>query len=80
MIGVLSGGSAEVNTVNILHHHIRVQGIFVGSREMFEQMNRAISANNIKPVIDRTFESEEAKQAFEMMESGAHFGKIVVKI
>lgn len=80
MIGVLSGGSAEVNTVNILHHHICVQGIFVGSREMFEQMNRAISANNTKPVIDRAFEFGEAKQAFEMMESAAHFGKIVVKI
>lgn len=80
MIGVLSGGSAEVNTVNILHHHIRVQGIFVGSREMFEQMNRAISAHGIQLIVDRTFEFGEAKQAFEMMESTAHFGKIVVKI
>ena len=47
---------------------------------MFEQMNRAIAAKNIKPVIDRTFEFKEAKQAFGMMESAAHFGKLVVKI
>lgn len=80
MIGVLSGGSSEVSTVNILHHHIRVQGIFVGSRRMFEQMNRAISANDINSVIDRTFEFREAKQAFKMMESAAHFGKIVARL
>jgi hypothetical protein len=34
---------------------VRLQGIFVGSREMFERMNRAIAVNRLRPVIDRTF-------------------------
>jgi NADPH:quinone reductase-like Zn-dependent oxidoreductase len=80
LIGVLTGGSAEINTANILAQNIRVQGIYVGSRRMFEEMNRAIEINKIKPVIDRIFEFEEAQIAFRHMEAGAHFGKIVVLV
>ena len=58
---------------------VRLQGIFVGSREMFENMNRAIALNALKPVIDRIFPFEEAREALAHMESGSHFGKIVLK-
>lgn len=78
VIGVLTG-AGEVNPIPILMKSIRLQGIFVGSREMFEQMNRAIEINRIKPVIDRTFAFEDAPAALKFMESGAHSGKIVIK-
>ena len=58
--------------------NIRVHGIFVGSREMFEAMNRAISAHRLKPVIDSTFPFADAPAAMRYMESGAHFGKVVI--
>jgi NADPH:quinone reductase-like Zn-dependent oxidoreductase len=80
LIGILSGVSAEVNPMPILMKSIRVQGIFVGSRAMFEAMNRAITINNLRPVIDRVFEFEQVPQALKYLESGAHFGKIVVKV
>ncbi|MBW4632807.1 MAG: NAD(P)-dependent alcohol dehydrogenase [Iphinoe sp. HA4291-MV1] len=79
LIGVLSGLSADVNTVSILHKGITVQGIYVGSRAMFEAMNRAIALHGIKPIVDRVFPFEEARQALEYMESGAHFGKIALR-
>lgn len=78
VIGVLSQGSG-VNPIPILQKSIKLQGIFVGSRQMFEDMNRLISQNNIKPVIDKTFEFSEIKDALKYMESGSHFGKIVIK-
>ncbi len=78
MIGVLTGIRGEVNTALILRKSVRVQGIYVGSRAMFEAMNRAISLNEMRPVIDRTFSFEEAPDALRHMESAAHFGKIVV--
>ena len=80
MIGVLTGISAEVSTAAILQQNVRVQGIFVGSREMFEEMNRAIELHKLRPVIDRVFEFDAAREAFRHMEAGAHFGKIVVRI
>ncbi len=79
LIGVLSGGSGEINTASILRKNVRVQGIYVGSREMFEAMNKAIALHKLRPVIDRVFEFSEAPQALKYMESGAHFGKICIR-
>lgn len=78
LIGVLTGGG-QVNPMPILMRGIRVQGIFVGSRDMFESMNRAISQAKLAPVVDRVFPFGEAVEAFRYMESGAHFGKVVIK-
>jgi NADPH:quinone reductase-like Zn-dependent oxidoreductase len=78
VIGVLASGGG-FDPVRVLMKGIRLQGIFVGSRQMFEEMNRAITANGLKPVIDRTFPLEEAPEALKYMESGSHFGKIVLK-
>ncbi len=78
LIGVLTGGG-QVNPMPILMRGIRVQGIFVGSREMFDAMNRAISLAKLTPVVDRVFPFGEATEAFRYMESGAHFGKVVIK-
>jgi NADPH:quinone reductase-like Zn-dependent oxidoreductase len=78
VIGALGGGSSDVSPLPILMKNIRVQGIFVGSREMFEAMNRAISAHRLKPVIDSTFPFADAPAAMRYMESGAHFGKVVI--
>ena len=78
VIGALAGGSG-LDSVRVLMKCVRLQGIFVGSREMFENMNRAMTLNALKPVIDRAFPFEEAREALEYMESGSHFGKIVLK-
>ena len=78
LIGVLSSG-AGFNPVSLLMKGIRMQGIFVGSRRMFEDMNRAISANSLTPVIDKTFAFEQSREALEYMQRGAHFGKIVIR-
>jgi len=78
MIGVLTGG--EVDPRPILMKSIRLQGIFVGSRLMFETMNRAIALHKLKPVIDRVFPFDQAIEAYKHLESGSHFGKIVITI
>lgn len=80
VIGVLAG-KGEFNPNALLMKSVKLQGIFVGSRQMFEDMNRLICQyTHLKPVIDKSFEFGEVKDALKLMESGAHFGKIVVKI
>jgi NADPH:quinone reductase-like Zn-dependent oxidoreductase len=79
LIGVLAG-PGSVNPLPILMKNIRVQGIFVGSREMFEAMNRAIALHQLRPVIDRVFPFAEVRQALRHMESAAHFGKICLTL
>jgi len=79
MIGALAE-PADFNPINVFMKAVKLQGIFVGSRQMFEDMNRAIEFNRLRPVIDRVFPFDEARDALKYMESGAHFGKIVVSV
>jgi NADPH:quinone reductase-like Zn-dependent oxidoreductase len=79
-IGVLSGVGGPVDTVLVLMRSLRLRGIYVGSREMFEAMNRAVALHKMKPVVDRIFPFTEARAAMQYLESGAHFGKIVIKL
>jgi len=81
LIGVLADPTAQSNhAVHLLMKGVKLQGVFVGSVEMYERMNAAISAHKMKPVIDKTFEAENVVEALRYMESGAHFGKVVLKI
>ena len=74
MIGVLTQGA--VNPMPILRKSIRLNGIYVGSRAMFLDMNAAIGAGGLKPVIDRRFAFADA---YRCMEAAGHFGKIVIE-
>ena len=78
VIGLLTGAGAQVDPMPILRRNLRVQGLYVGNRQMFEAMNRAIEAGGLKPVIDKVFAFAEAKDAYRHMKSQNHFGKIVI--
>lgn len=78
VIGLLTGAGAEVDPMPILRRNLRVQGLYVGNRQMFEAMNRAIEANGLQPAIDKVFPFADAKEAYRHMKSQNHFGKIVI--
>jgi NADPH:quinone reductase-like Zn-dependent oxidoreductase len=80
LIGVLAGFSEPLNIAPIFAGNLRVQGIYVGSVKMFEDMNAAIAANKMKPVIDETFSFDKAKDAIKHIEGASHFGKIVIRV
>ncbi len=80
LIGVLAGTGSQVNPMPVLMKSVRVQGIFVGSRAMFEAMNRAIALQQMRPIVDRVFPFRELAQALAYLESGAHFGKVCLKV
>ena len=81
-IGILSGAtvSDSVTLTPILHKQLHVQGIYVGSRVMFEQMNAAMAKAMLHPVVDRVFGADQVREAFLHMQSGSHFGKIVIRM
>lgn len=78
LIGVLTGG--EINPTPILRRNIVLRGIYVGSRQMFEAMNSAISLHKIKPTIDRVFDFAQAKDAYHHLKGQTHVGKVVIRI
>lgn len=78
LIGVLTGTAGPIPTAAILRRHMRVQGIYVGSREMFDEMNRAIALHGLKPHVDRTFPFADARAAYEHLAGASHAGKVVI--
>jgi NADPH:quinone reductase-like Zn-dependent oxidoreductase len=80
LIGGVSGFTSDIPLLDIIGKMAVVRGIYVGSAEMFEAMNLALERHLVQPVVDRVFDFAEARAAYEYQQSGAHFGKVVIKI
>ena len=80
LIGGLSGFAASVPVGQLMNMGASATGIYVGSRADFEAMNRFIAQHKIRPVVDRVFPFEEAAQAYDFMDNGSYFGKIVIRL
>ena len=80
VIGGVSGFTSDMPLGEILGKLALIRGIYVGSREMFETMNRAIARHQLKPAIDRVFPFSDAPAAYRYQESGAHLGKVVISV
>jgi NADPH:quinone reductase-like Zn-dependent oxidoreductase len=79
VIGIVTGTVEPLNIGAILPN-IRLQGIYVGSVAMFEEMNRAIAFHRMQPVIDRVFPFDQASEALRYLEAAQHFGKVVIRL
>ena len=80
LIGGLGGFGGDVPVLALISTNITVSGIYVGSRANFEAMNAFIAKHPIKPVIDKTFAFKDAPAAYDLMENGSFFGKIVIRL
>lgn len=78
LIGILTGVQGSVAPTDIMRKSITLRGIYVGSRQMFAEMNRAIDLHGLKPVIDETFAFEDGREAYRRMRQASHFGKLVI--
>ena len=78
VIGVLSGFAQQISIPSLFSKNLRVIGLSVGSRKMFENMAAAIGHNRLKPVIDQTLDFSEVPDALRLMQQAGHFGKIAI--
>ncbi|KAF3401601.1 hypothetical protein F1880_010010 [Penicillium rolfsii] len=84
-IGYVSGKvDAEDDRLNVnllaLRRTVTLKGIINGPKDRFEEMIQFYEAKQIRPVVNRVFSFAEAKEAFKFLESGSHFGKVVIKV
>jgi NADPH:quinone reductase-like Zn-dependent oxidoreductase len=80
LLGILAGTQGPIDTYAVFHKALRVHGVYVGSVAMFESLVRGLEASGIEPVVDRAFAFEDAARAYEHLGSGAHFGKVVIRV
>ncbi len=77
LIGILTGGT--IDPLPVMRKSVRLNGVYVGSRRMFRDMNRAIEKHAIRPRISEVVPFSEAREAYQLMASQQHMGKIVIK-
>jgi len=80
LIGVLSKPGKGVDVLPILSKSIHLDGVYVGSSGMYTRLKAAIEINRIHPVIDRVFPLTQAREALAYLQSGSHFGKVVLSL
>jgi NADPH:quinone reductase-like Zn-dependent oxidoreductase len=80
LIGGLSGFASAVPAGALMGRNATASGIYVGSRADFEALNAFLVEHRIKPVVDRVFELADAPAAFEAMDTGDVFGKVVIRL
>lgn len=80
LIGVVSGQSMALPLGPIFTRRVRLQGIRVGTPAEFDSMLRAVEQHRLQPVVDRAFAFDELRAALDYLASGAHFGKICLRI
>jgi NADPH:quinone reductase-like Zn-dependent oxidoreductase len=80
LIGGLSGFATDVPVGVLMGLNATAAGIYVGSRADFEAMNDFIELHELRPVVDRVFDFDDAPAAFDFMENGSYFGKIVIRL
>ena len=80
LVGFLGGAPADRDAAARNDRGIRVDSVYVGSALHLEDLAASIARAGWHPVVDRTFPFEQAREAYEHLRSGAHFGKIVVRV
>jgi NADPH:quinone reductase-like Zn-dependent oxidoreductase len=80
VIGVLAGKGQLIDPTPILAKALHVEGVYVGSRAMYARMISAIDTTHLRPVIDSTFPFTQTREALAHMQSGSHYGKIVLNL
>lgn len=80
VVGILAGVEAHINVIPLMLNRATITGLSVGSTDDFHDMLAAVSAHGMKPVIDSVFPLEQTIQAFRHLESGKHFGKVVIEL
>jgi NADPH:quinone reductase-like Zn-dependent oxidoreductase len=80
VIGVMTRPEGDLSPYPLMMKFAMVRGVFVGAREHFEGLMRAVAVNRMKPVVDTTFDFDDALDAFKALKAAQHFGKIVIKI
>jgi len=78
IIGAVSGSGGAIVPRQLITGGLRVQGVYVGSREMHEELARFVESAGITPVVDRTFALADAPEAYRYFEAGKHFGKVAL--
>ncbi len=80
LIGLLAGVESTFSAVDVIMRQIRIQGIKMESTEKLHAFVQTCDAAQLRPCIDRVFPFDQARQAYDYLESQQHMGKVVIDV
>ena len=80
VIGVMTRPDGDLSPYPLMTKFAMVRGVFVGTREHFDGLMKAVAVNKLRPVVDKTFPFAAAPEAYLYLKSAQHFGKVVITI
>jgi len=80
VIGVMTRPDGDLSPYPLMTKAAMVRGVFVGGREHFDALMKAVAVNKLEPVIDKVFDFDAAPEAYKYLKSAQHFGKVVIKV
>lgn len=80
VVGGVSGFNGALPAAALIKKTPIVRGVLIGSREMYERLHAAVGLHSLRPIIDKVYDFGQLKEALQYLKTGAHFGKIVLKI
>mgnify|MGYP001079245554 FL=1 len=76
--GATSGYDARTDLRQVFYRHLTLLGSFMGSKAEFLEAMKFVKAGKIRAIVDRVLPLSDARQAHELIEDRAQFGKIVL--
>ncbi|MHB1954569.1 MAG: zinc-dependent alcohol dehydrogenase family protein [Sulfobacillus sp.] len=78
LVGYTADTYATIDIFDAIRHATKINVAAAGNRQSFEALVRAMELQKIRPAVDRSFDVDDIKQAFEHLSKGGNFGKIVL--
>jgi NADPH:quinone reductase-like Zn-dependent oxidoreductase len=78
--GATTGFDAKIDLRFLFVKQLSILGSYMGTKDEFATVLRLVTTGKLKPVVDRIFPLQECAAAHEYLESGAQFGKVVLRV
>ena len=69
-----------MNPPHSVHWHSLIQRRTAGNKHQFTDMHRSFEVAGVKPIVDKVFEFDQLKEAYEYLQAAKHIGKVVVRV
>lgn len=78
--GATTGASAPTALPFVFGKRLEIHGVTLGSREALARVVALAAAGELRPVIDRVLPLADCRRGHELLEAGAVFGKVVLRL
>lgn len=78
--GATSGPHASLDLRRLFWHHWTIMGSTMGNAAEYAEVVRRLGMGELRPVVDRVFPLDRAREAYERLAKGQQWGKVVVEV